>query len=126
MLDRCLLGRSDMQKDCVVDPRHALGDLCEAIAVKEFTRLGFTVFTTTQAHSPVDIVCVDRAGELYLFDCKANASRVSPGRKTPSRIHRKRTDEQKRLGVRMCYVDEAAEKIHIVPALETDKECKTS
>jgi hypothetical protein len=24
------------------------------------------------------------------------------------------------LGVRMCYVDEAAEKIHIVPALETD------
>ncbi len=120
MLDKCLRVRSAMQKECVVDHRHTLGDLCEAIAVKEFTRLGFTVFTTTQAHSPVDIVCVDRAGELYLFDCKANASRVSPGRKTPSRIHRKRTDEQKRLGVRMCYVDEAAEKIHIVPALETD------
>ncbi len=120
MLDKCLRVRSDMQKDCVVDPRHALGDLCEAIAVKEFTRLGFTVFTTTQAHSPVDIVCVDRAGELYLFDCKADATRTSPGRKIPSRIHRKRTDEQKRLGVRMCYVDEAAEKIHIVPALESD------
>lgn len=109
-----------MQKDCVVDHRHTLGDLCEAIAVKEFTKLGFTVFTTTQAHSPVDIIAVDRAGKLYLFDCKADRARFNPGRKVSSRIHRKRTDEQKRLGVRICYVNEHEERIHIVPKLKKD------
>ena len=101
------------------DPRHRLGDLCEAIAVKEFTRLGFTVFTSTQVHSPVDIIAVDRAGRIFMFDCKRDNARCLPGRKTPSRIHRKRTDEQKKLGVRICYVNEIEEKIHVVPALDS-------
>jgi Holliday junction resolvase-like predicted endonuclease len=97
-------------------PRHIVGDLCEAIAVKELTARGYTVFTTTQAHSPIDIIAVAPGGEMLYLDVKADRFRVNPNRTKRSRIHRKRSDQQKLLGVRMCYVNEHTEELHITAA----------
>ena len=36
---------------------------------------------------------------------KKDGQRINPGRKTPVRIHRKRSDLQKHLGVEMVYVN---------------------
>lgn len=94
-------------------PAHTLGDLCEAIALKELTARGYWVFTTTQAHSPIDLIAVAPGGEVLFVDCKYDRKRKNPDRKTPSRIYRKRTDQQKLLGVRICYVDPDAEEIVI-------------
>ena len=91
-------------------PSHTLGDLCEAIALKELTARGYWVFTTTQAHSPIDLIAVAPGGEVLYVDCK----HVNPHRKTPTRIHRVRTEQQKLLGVQICYVDPDAERI-IIP-----------
>ena len=95
-------------------PSHTLGDLCEAIALKELTARGYWVFTTTQAHSPIDLIAVAPGGEVLYVDCKHDRKRINPHRKTPTRIHRVRTDQQKLLGVQICYVDPDAERI-IIP-----------
>jgi len=94
-------------------PRHVVGDLCEAIAVKELTARGYAVFTTTQAHCPIDIIAVAPGGEVLMLDIKADRFRTNPDRKKPSRIHRKLSDQQKLLGVRMAYVNEDTEEMHI-------------
>jgi hypothetical protein len=95
-------------------PSHTLGDLCEAIALKELTARGYWVFTTTQAHSPIDLIGVAPGGEVLYIDCKRDRERVNPGRDHPSRITRARTEQQKLLGVEICYVNPNTETI-IIP-----------
>jgi len=43
---------------------------------------------------------------------------VNPGRTNPARIHRKRTALQKKMGVRLAYVDEEKRTIWIKPPLD--------
>ena len=58
-----------------------------------------------QAHQPCDIVAVHPNGEILLIDVKKEGKRVIQSRQTATRIHRSLSDEQKALGVRLCYVD---------------------
>jgi hypothetical protein len=67
---------------------------------------------------PVDVAAISEAADVYLFDAKKNATRVNPGRKTRTRIHRVRSDIQNRLGVRMAYVDVDTREVHIVPEID--------
>jgi hypothetical protein len=99
----------------VRDPKHVLGDLCEAIAVKELTARGYWVFVPLSLQCPVDIIAATPGGELMLLDCKADKFRTNPNRKTPSRIHRVLSPQQKQLGVKICYVNSADETIVIGP-----------
>tara|TARA_R100001129_G_scaffold145299_1_gene106594 strand:+ start:750 stop:1058 length:309 start_codon:yes stop_codon:yes gene_type:complete len=101
-----------------VDPRHIDGLSCELFLMHFLTEKGYYVFTPISPHSPVDVVAIDNKGKTYLFDSKKEARRVNPGRKNSDRIHRLRSKLQKDMGVRMAYVDIAAEKVHIVPPLE--------
>ncbi len=86
--------------------------------MKFLVEKGFHVFTPVSPHSPVDVVALDDNGKAFLFDAKKEAKRVNPGRKTPDRIHRQRSQLQKDMNVRTAYVDQEAEDIHFVPPLE--------
>ena len=55
---------------------------------------------------PVDLVAVNKNGEISLFDAKADSFRINPGKKTPHRIYRVRKKIQRDLGVKIAYVDE--------------------
>jgi len=92
---------------------HILGDVCEAIAVKELTAQGYFVYTTSQGTGPIDIVALAPGGELLLLDVKSDSQRVNLGGKRPTRIYRKRSALQKRLGVMICYVNAETEMIFI-------------
>jgi len=55
--------------------------------------------------SPIDIVAVGQDGEILLLDSKADNKRVNTARSKPSRIYRPRSQLQKKLGVRIAYVE---------------------
>jgi len=95
-------------------PKHVNGDLAEAIAVQELTARGFWVFTTTQAHGPADIIALSPGGETLFLDIKKDTWRKLKNRAQPQRINRVLTDEQVRLGVRLCYVNVNTNEITII------------
>jgi hypothetical protein len=86
-------------------PKHVNGDLAEAIAVQELTARGYWVFTTHQAHGPADIIALSPGGETLLLDIKKETWQKRADRPKPQRINRVLTEEQLRLGVRLCYVN---------------------
>lgn len=95
------------------DRRHVLGAQAEAIALELLTKHGFYCFLPFRGNGPIDIYAVHPDyGELRL-DIKTDRLRVSPGRKVPARIHRQRTDIQKRLNVFMGYVDVDQRRLHV-------------
>ena len=76
-------------------------------------RLGYFVYRPLAHQGPADLICVNEAGDIILLDSKSDKKRMNPGRK----IYRKRTDLQKKLNVRMAYVDSETRKISIIPQL---------
>lgn len=98
-------------------PKHVRGDLCEAIALKELISRGYWVFKSDLTHSPIDIIAVAPGGNVLMLDVKQEARRVLKDRKHlgPCRIHRVLSEQQKKLGVRMCYVNLDTEEICIIP-----------
>jgi hypothetical protein len=56
-----------------------------------------------------------------LLDSKQDAKRVNPGRSKPARIYRPLTAIQKRLGVRMAYIDIETRDVWIVPLLDHEE-----
>jgi len=92
--------------------KHIDGDVCEIVATEYFLRLGYWVFPAVQGSSPIDLVIVDADG-ARLIQVKKDASRVNPGRKIASRIHRRRSDLQKALGVEMVYVDPESRSVFV-------------
>jgi|TARA_R110000764_G_scaffold353_1_gene1464 hypothetical protein len=97
--------------------RNQIGDICEALLQVYLLNRGWHVYTPSSAWGPVDVIAITKAGSLLLFDSKADRFRVNPGRKRPARIHRKRSAIQKKLGVRMAYVDDESGAVHFVPGL---------
>ena len=97
--------------------RHTTGDVCEAMLTEYLLRRGWFVLRPITAHGPVDVAAITPEGDLYLFDSKNDSKRVNRGRKKEARIHRIRTPLQKKLGVRIAYVDMDKREIWIVPAI---------
>ena len=68
---------------------------------------GFYVFSpVVHQLGPIDIIAISDLGDILLIDAKKEGKRLNPNRKTPSRIHRVRTDKQKKLNVIHAYVGE--------------------
>tara|TARA_R110000824_G_C15058404_1_gene662140 strand:- start:387 stop:734 length:348 start_codon:yes stop_codon:yes gene_type:complete len=97
--------------------RHTTGDVCEAILTEYLLRRGWFVLRPITAHGPVDVAAITPEGDMYLFDSKNDRKRINLGRKKADRIYRIRTNLQKKLGVRIAYVDMEKREIWIVPAI---------
>lgn len=94
--------------------RNQTGAVAEEIAILHFLRNGYFVFRPILGFGPVDLIALNEDGEILLLDVKAQNTRIVKGRKSPTRIDRKRTILQKFLGVRLCYVDLEQETVHVV------------
>lgn len=87
------------------DNRLSVGALCELRLADWLLKNNYWVFSPIVNHDgPVDLVAVNRDGEILLLDSKADNKRLIAGRKTPSRIYRTRSELQKKLGVQIAYV----------------------
>ena len=83
------------------DSKHIKGDRAELIAQEYFIRKGFYVFQNISQHGPVDMVVLDNDGYTLLIDVKAVSLREKNGWK----VNRSATEEQKRLGVHLLFVN---------------------
>tara|TARA_A100001037_G_scaffold85580_1_gene77700 strand:+ start:1754 stop:2062 length:309 start_codon:yes stop_codon:yes gene_type:complete len=92
--------------------KHVDGDLAESIANAYFVKNGYWVFRTNQGHSAIDLICVHESGEILLLDIKKDAGRTNP-KDGGKRIARMRSDLQKSLGVKLCYVNILTGSVHI-------------
>ena len=97
---------------------HRVGQISETILTEWLLQKDFYVARPTAGQGPVDIVAYNEKGQIILLDSKTEATRVNPGAKTPSRIYRTLSPIQKRLGVRIAYVDQDTREVKIVPPLE--------
>ena len=94
-----------MPKD-FADERRFTGALCELRLAQYLLEHQYWAFSPVINHdSPIDLVAVGQDGEVLLLDSKADNKRVNKGRTSPSRINRIRTEQQKKLGVRIAYVE---------------------
>lgn len=93
-----------MPKDSA-DKRQFTGALCELRLAEWLVENHYWTFSPVVHHnSPIDLIAVSPDGEVLLLDSKADNKRVNKGRTKPSRINRMRTELQKKLGVRLAYV----------------------
>lgn len=94
--------------------RRRIGALCEAIATEHFIERGYFVFHPWFGIGPVDLICVKATPpEILLLDVKADNTRVLKGRNVPTRISRVLTVHQRRLGVRIVYVNPRTRAVHL-------------
>ena len=82
------------------------------ICAEHFVREGYWVFPASQGSSPIDLVAVNEHG-VRLLQVKKDSQRINPGRKTPVRIHRLRSEMQKHLGVEMVYVNPDTRSVNV-------------
>jgi hypothetical protein len=104
-----------------MDLRQQEGRIAEAILIEYFLRRNCYVFAPLAAQGPVDLVVVDpETGEVILLDAKKDSKRTKgwQGRAPNHRIHRTRKPTQKKLGVRMAYVNIDDRTVYIVPSLD--------
>jgi len=87
---------------------HQDGTLSEIIVSEYLVGLGFYVFSpVVHQPGPIDIIAINEAGDMFLIDAKTDSRRrINPGRTKPARIHRVKSDTQKRLKVIYAYVKE--------------------
>jgi len=110
-----------------MDFRNQEGRIAETILTEYFLRRNYYVFAPMAAHGPVDLVVIHReTGEVVLLDAKKEHVRELKDRPNPHRIHRLRKPIQKKMGVRLAYVDIDNRTVHIVPAIEDDEEIAPS
>ena len=83
--------------------KHIKGDRAELIAAEYFINLGYSVHRNMSQHGPVDLVLIDEdgVGDVILIDVKAISLRAKNGWK----VNRVPSEEQKRLGVHLIYVN---------------------
>lgn len=94
-----------------INPKRRLGAICEAIATEHFFRAGYFVLHPWFGVGPVDLICIKtNPVEVLFLDVKAEARRETDG----TRIHRVLTPHQRRLGVRLCYVNPETRQVHLV------------
>ena len=104
-----------------MDFRQQEGRIAEAILTEYFLRRNYYVFAPLAAHGPMDMVVVNpETGEVILLDAKKDHKRTKgwQGRAPNHRIHRMRKPVQKKLGVRLAYVNLDDRTVHIVPSLD--------
>lgn len=90
--------------------RNVEGKRCELIAVDWLLSQGCYTYTQTMEQGPIDIVALSPKGEWFFFDVK-KASRREDG----SIISRVLEAKQKKLGVRLLYVDIDTNECHLYP-----------
>ena len=81
--------------------KHIKGDQAELIAQEFFIKKGFYVFNNISQHGPADMCVLDHDGYIMLVDVKAVSLREKNGWK----VNRSATEEQKRLGVHLLFVN---------------------
>lgn len=96
---------------------HTDGKLCELILEEWLFERGYWVMKPTAEPCPADFVAISPSGDIFLLDSKKDNRRVLKGRNQPTRIYRKLNDIQKRLGVRMAYVDLETREVNVVPKI---------
>ena len=83
--------------------KHIKGDRAELIAAEFFISLGYSVCKNMSQHGPVDLVLIDEEtpGDVTLVDVKAISLRTKNGYK----VNRTPTAQQKKLGIKLIYID---------------------
>ena len=80
------------------------GNLAENLAITFLLKKGNLIFKTIHDTGCVDIMTIDKRGQIHLYDVKS-VSRYHSGKKKGRRISRTRTAYQKKLGVELLFVD---------------------
>tara|TARA_R110000803_G_scaffold25276_3_gene60345 strand:- start:617 stop:925 length:309 start_codon:yes stop_codon:yes gene_type:complete len=95
------------------------GAEAELIVAQCLVSMGYFVFSpVVSMQGPVDLIAIGEEKQIYLIDAKYDAQRIMKGRKKPSRIYRVRTPLQKKLGVKIAYVNTSTRDVRFVPSLE--------
>ena len=76
------------------------GKRSEILAMEWLLQQGCYVYTPVVEQGPIDIIALNSVGELLLFDVKTVGRR-----KNDTIISRKLTDIQRKLGVKLLYVE---------------------
>ena len=102
------------------DPRHHLGATAEAVALEILIRHGFYVLVPFRKTGPIDLFAVHPNGLELRLDIKADRFRPpNRQRNIPTRIHRKLSPLQKKLGVFVGYADVTKKTLHITRGRNT-------
>jgi hypothetical protein len=97
---------------------HNKGLISETILTEYFLRHKFYVFKPTAAFGPIDLVVISsETGKIYTLDAKTESFRKLKGRSGKYRISRVLSKEQKKMGVRIAYVNIDTREINIVPPI---------
>ena len=79
-----------------------LGSINEHRAIIEFQKKGCEVFKNVRQHGCIDLVVIHPNGELEKLDIKSRSIR----KRDNYPIHRTLSNKQKKIGVRLYYIDE--------------------
>ena len=90
--------------------RNVEGKRCELIAISWLLAQGCYTYTPTMEQGPIDIIALSPEGKWFYFDVK-KASRRAEG----TIISRLLNPKQKKLGVRLLYVDSDTGECHLYP-----------
>ena len=86
-----------------MNKKHQKGTSSELAAAKYLSDKGYYVFFRLSVTSPVDLVAIHpKKKEVLLIDVKSVSLRLS-GKYKGTRINRRTTPEQKKLGVKILY-----------------------
>ena len=89
------------------------GDFAEYYAVTWLWDNGYEVFRNCGCTGGVDLIAISKTGELTLIDVKSYRSKKGKAY-TAFKPTGKRTDQQKKLGVRQLYYDAETRKLRFV------------
>lgn len=91
----------------MADLKSTKGTWAELKAASKYTKLGFYVSKPFDPHCPFDLVVTDRqTGESFLVDVKTTSYRQKDSHncKKGDRINRYPTRQQKKMGIRILYI----------------------
>ena len=96
------------------DATHLLGTTAETIVKLELLSRGYFIYSNDFAHGPADIIALkpEPNPEVLMVDVKSESKRFLKGRNEKTRISRKRTATQKKLGIVFAYVDPETGNVH--------------
>ena len=90
-----------------------VGDMAEHYATTWLWDNGYEVFRNCGCTGGIDLIAISKTGELTLIDVKSYRSKKGKAY-TAFKPTGKRTDQQKKLGVRQLYYDAETRKLRFV------------
>ena len=93
-----------------IDHRIRDGAQCELIAAAWLVQQGCYVYQPVMSQGPIDLIALAPDGKLHLFDVKKAAQRENG-----SYISRKLKPKQKKMGVRLLYVEPETGRCALYP-----------